>query len=90
MGLALFWVQFYSGVQLHGGICARTREDNPAKRCCPQTGLKVLSVRRAGKILLMPGQSARRLKAEKPMSLQAVATAAHELKSPAEAMTYLV
>ena len=47
----------------------------------------------ARKILAMPGQYAARgqSKAEKQsLSLLAVATAAHELKSPVEAMTYLV
>lgn len=50
------------------------------------------SAKGAGKIFVMPGQSARaELKAEKQsLSLRAVATAAHELKSPVEAMTYLV
>ena len=44
----------------------------------------------AGKILVMPGQSTRaELKREK-QPWRNVATAAHELKSPVEAMTYLV
>lgn len=52
----------------------------------------MLLVGRTGKMLVMPGQCARRrLKADKQsLSLRTVATAAHELKSPVEAMTYLV